>query len=237
MNGKVLQSIKTFFHRIIGTQQIKYIQINTYCNSLLSKIMPSYYLPRTYMSMDAYGLAYILNEIIINNRSNIIEFGSGISTILMAKIAKTNNLRLQIISIDENPGWIETLKRILVKEGLDNLVRLINAPVIKSNTDPDNYWYDEKIIRQICEGEKFDMVIVDGPKVSDHKKELIRSQAMYFLIKNLAEDYFVYLDDANRKGERKILNRWSNELNINFQVRNQSAIAYHGKYFSADPIL
>jgi predicted O-methyltransferase YrrM len=215
----------------------KNLQINTYSNSLINNLIGQTHLPRTGASLKSYVLAYILNEIVINERKNIIEFGSGISTIFLAKLAFTNKINLQIISVDEDKDWIEKMQEILNAENLQNYVKFIYSPIIPISHKTEQYmWYDDKILEPGCEGIKFDMVIVDGPKAYERGKELIRYHALHFLQNKLNDAHVIFLDDVNRKGEKYIIKKWEPEFNLNFEIDNNLAIAYTGKHYFANPI-
>ena len=215
----------------------KNLQINTFSNSLINNLIGHTHLPRTGASLRSYVLAYILNEIVINERKNIIEFGSGISTILLAKLAFANKIDLQIVSVDEDKGWIEKIKEILTAENIQKYVKFIYAPIIsKNNRNKPILWYDDKILDRVCEGIKFDMVIVDGPKAYESGKELIRYHAVPYIKNKLNDKYVILLDDAIRRGEKWIIKKWEKEYKLKFEFDNNLAIAYEGNFYFANPL-
>jgi hypothetical protein len=216
---------------------LKNLQINTYSNSLLINLIGHIHLPRTRASLKSYALVYLLNEIVINERKHIIEFGSGISTILLAKLAFSNKIDLQITSVDEDKEWIEKIQDILVAENIQKYVKFIYSPIISIHNDSEKYlWYDEKILDHECNGNKFDTVIVDGPKAYEEGKELIRYPALHFVQNKLNDAHVILLDDVNRNGEKYIIKKWKTEYNLNFEIDNNLGIAYVGKHYFANPI-
>lgn len=232
-----LLKVRFYLNRLIGIEQIKELSIRTYSNSLLNNFKLNSYLPRTGMSINSFALAFILNEIIINERKTVIEFGSGISTIFMAKLAVLNNIDLEIISIDEDYQWIEIINKIIKQENLERYVKLIFAPIKKiSEGNKYEIWYDEKELDTNCLNKKFDMILVDGPKVLSKKHNSIRGRALFYLENKLADNFVVFLDDSNRPGEKNILKNWRKKFNITFNIRSNLAIGYKGKHFLADPI-
>ena len=62
------------------------------------------------MSLRPFVLVSLLNEIIINKRNTIIEFGAGISTIMPGRLSKMNNLSTVIVSVKENFNWFNEIE-------------------------------------------------------------------------------------------------------------------------------
>ena len=74
------------------------------------------YLPYTQSAISPSCTNLILNDIIINRRTSIVEFGSGISTLLICALLDERGIEASFISIDESLDWIETLKDTLRKK-------------------------------------------------------------------------------------------------------------------------
>ncbi|MDZ7611976.1 MAG: class I SAM-dependent methyltransferase [Candidatus Moranbacteria bacterium] len=174
--------------------------------SVLSNLLDGTYLPITDSSIDLSSLRLILNDIVVNNRRNIIEFGSGISTVVFARLFKKNEISGKIYSVDESEDWIKILKKIIKKESLEEYVVFINAP-LKKNKNTKSLgglrWYDEDILNQKIENCKFDLVFVDGPCAYKESIKFSRYPALPFIYKKLNSRFSVFLDDADRSGEKK----------------------------------
>lgn len=207
-----------------------------YSMSILSQFKFNTYIPFFGMSLSPTSLVRILNEIVINNRKNIVEFGSGISTIYMAKLSKINNLNLNIYSVDENSNWIRKVHHILVKENLDDAVAFIYSPLKFYNENIK--WYDSLVLDYYFKNDyNCDMVLIDAPKASEKEDEEIRYWALPYMFNRLNYDHVIFLDDANREGEKNIIKKWSEEFNINFVIENNLAIYYNRKQeFYLNPI-
>lgn len=204
-------------------------------NLLSSLFQDGYHLPITTSSLSVHSLALIINDIVINKRQTIIEFGSGISTIIIARLLKRNELNTQILSVEEDKNWIEQICMILQKENLIEYVNLIHAPLTNSNLVMErNKWYSLEILKESIPTNKiFDLIIVDGPSAWCPEIELSRYPALPFIFNNLSENFSIYLDDANRKGEQKILYLWQEKYNIYFRLINSSmAHAHRGRWYN-----
>lgn len=216
---------------------------NTYDSSatiLLHKIFPAKtILSFTPFSLNPNTILHIINEIQINNRKNIIEFGSGISTIILAKFIKDNNLNTKIVSIEDNKGWYDYIKSELIKYDLDEIVSLNYIPLLEE--EGITCWYNKKNVSEIVLNKKFDLILVDGPSGGLGKKA--RKPALEVIINSLNESFIIFLDDIRRKDEREIINNWESLLNknnykINKQINPSKVygIISCGEAFSSTPL-
>lgn len=77
-----------------------------YALNLLRPLITGYpYTPFTGASFRPFWLAYIIIDIVLNSRNNIIEFGYGVSTIIIGRLIKKNNLKANLISIEHDANW------------------------------------------------------------------------------------------------------------------------------------
>lgn len=206
--------------------------------SLLQPLTGGYpLLPFTGSSMRPFCLNHIINDILVNNRKQIIEFGSGISTIVIARAIKRNNLTTKIISIEHNESWAKVLESQLQREGLQHAATIVLAPLTRSEWClGKNEWYDPEILRAQLAGKIFDMMIVDGPPAWQKSKSRSRYPAFPFMMERLSANYAIYLDDANRDGERYILNAWEKKMKIKFTITGATlAYAYSDDAFYTEP--
>ncbi|WP_432671409.1 class I SAM-dependent methyltransferase [Flavobacterium sp. SM2513] len=172
------------------------------------------YLPYTNASLSFKLLANITNDIIINNKKSILEFGSGISTIIFARLIKLNNLETKIISIDESAEWILIVKKLLKDEGIENVVTFIHAPTIKSSQMDKSFEYDENIVSKELGDTKFDLILIDGPIAWSSKKRYSRASNIKHFINNLDASFTIFVDDTNRIGERYLVKQLKKKLNL-----------------------
>lgn len=211
-----------------------------YALNLLQPLIQGYpFLPFTGSSFRPFCLAHIINDITINGRKNIIEFGSGVSTVLIGRLIKKNNLKATILSIDHDENWLKVLTALISNEGLDSIVTLVHAPLAANALALDNnFWYDLEVLSKMTKNGFYDMMIVDGPPAWEISKAKSRYPALSFIIKNLSPNFSIYLDDANREGELFILKTWEKEARIKFKITGGTlAFSYSGLSFYTEPFI
>ncbi len=186
------------------------------------------YLPFNGGALRPMCMAYILNEIIINQRKFILEFGAGLSTIMMARLIKKNKLDTKIITVEHNVKWATIIKEYLENENLLQFVNIIKTDLKEIETSLGNVnWYDYNLIKKTIGDEKFDLIIVDGPPANTEKIKYSRFPALVNLTNNFAEDFCLILDDANRKGEQDIIKSFINiNSDINFSLISQTLAVF-----------
>jgi tRNA A58 N-methylase Trm61 len=177
------------------------------------------YLPWSESSLRPSAISTILNEVIVNNRKEIVEFGSGISTFFIAKILREYGGTL--CSFEHDKNWLKIITDLLERHDLIQYASLNYAPLAKSRFGLKNCpWYDENVVdAKINNG--IDMVIVDGPPAYLPELSLSRYPAVPFCKSRLSQNYCIVLDDIDRYGEKQILEMWERDLNIKFN-RNDS---------------
>jgi hypothetical protein len=176
------------------------------------------YIPWNAASMRPSSVIVILNEIMFNHRQSILECGSGISTIYIAALLR--NTGGHLFTVENDPGWINTIRAILLRNRLESCVTIIEAPLTETSLSWDgSLWYAEETIRASINGIKLDLLIVDGPPAGEKGHRLARYPAVPFATPYLAEDYSIILHDIHRPGEQHILKKWGKNLNISFEYR------------------
>ena len=196
------------------------------------------YFAITNSSLRFHTLAVILNDILINNRRQIIEFGSGISTLAIANLIKKNKLECNFISVEDNEEWFQYLKSFLTRNDLQKYVNIIFAPLKKNSLAlENNLWYSDEVLQNnISSDFKFSLAIIDGPAAWKPKIRLSRYPAVPYLVNILSEESSIYLDDTNRKGEKEIMSLWNIKYKIKFEpINDTSAVSINGKKLNTIP--
>lgn len=174
------------------------------------------YLPQTRGSLDNHSLLILLNDLVLHERQSIIEFGSGISTILIGRLIRKNGLNTRLVSVEHNTQWAETLRKNLKKENLDLFVEIITAPLesLSFLSEHPLPWYSATVLDRAIGERQFDMVIVDGPPAYLKEIELARLPAAHYIKDKLENDFSLFLHDADREGEQQALQVWDKLLGI-----------------------
>jgi predicted O-methyltransferase YrrM len=230
--------------RMAGLERAEYLNQakleDVYALALLNPLLNAFpFIPFTGASLRPFCLAHIINDIVINERRHIVEFGSGISTVVIGRLIKLNKLTCALVSIEHNQAWVEVLNRLLAREDLHHCVKVIWAPLATSNLVLDaNAWYDTEVLERSLSSAVFDMVLVDGPPAWETGKGKSRYPALPFIYDRLSERCSVYLDDADRPGERDVLARWHERFPLRFTLTgNTLAFACRGEAFYTEPLV
>lgn len=213
---------------------------DAYSLGLLQTLIVGYPLvPFTGSSIRPFCLTHIINDITVNERKCIIEFGSGISTILIGRLILKNNLQVKFFTVEHDQRWVNTLNEILKRENLNEVVHVIHAPLSECDFSVENNtWYDSKILASHFERVEFDMAIIDGPPAWEVGKGEARYPALPFLFNKMMPDCSIYLDDANRPGELAVIKKWEAEFGIEFCITGETlGFCYIGDSYFTEPIV
>lgn len=208
----------------IDNQDVLNIQRNIFSQNCLATLFNGYpYLPYSNSAIDYHSLHILVNDIVINGRESIIEFGSGISTIIFGRLCKINKLNAKLYSIDDNEGWYTIMKDKIKDENLEDYITLIYAPLTDVTINlPSAHslkWYNTQILNRELGDKTFDMALTDGPMAYLKEIERSRYPALPYLKDRLRENYSIFLHDSNREGEISIIKDWQKVLdtaNIRF---------------------
>jgi predicted O-methyltransferase YrrM len=138
---------------------------------------------------------------------NVIELGSGASTVVIAYCLKRLGSG-KVVSIDHDPvfaaltaGWIE-------EHGLEDFATVLHLPLVSTRIEGSEYlWYS---IADLGLDAPIDFLVIDGPPY--HVHPLARYPALPLMVDRLSPDAFVLLDDANRPEEIRIAKLWQAEF-------------------------
>jgi len=176
------------------------------------------YLPWPASAIAPSALMSILNELQINHRNTVVEFGSGLSTIYMAKVLKQRGG--YVTSIEHDSGWAALVQEWINRSGLEQVARIVVAPLASCPSALEgNQWYDQNIVAKAIASLEIDCVLVDGPPAYAPGAQLARYPAFEAVKSHLGtERHVIFLDDIGRPGEQAIVKRWSAQSGLTFEM-------------------
>jgi hypothetical protein len=193
------------------------------------------YVPWSRASLMPSAIATILNDIIINQRKTVLEFGGGISTIYIARLLAKQKRLIHFISVEHDVEWLKTLQDILQDEGILDYVHFVCAPLTDEKYSLRNdlcatAWYDKVPILDALYSEKVDLLVVDGPNPTPGNL-YSRYPALPVLINHMSSSYMVLLDDSGRRGEREIIVCWESLSGVSFKKIGKYSIGFCNTHY------
>ena len=151
-------------------------------------------------------LRALVDEIFLSKPKNVIEFGSGVSTVVLGRaLQRVGGGHLW--SIEHDPGYAAESRANVARHGIGDQVTVIDAPLTPlSLRGWEGRWYQREAL-PVTDG--FDLVVVDGPPFST--SECARYPAIPLLFDKMTTGAAIFLDDANRAQEKETVKRWRSE--------------------------
>jgi hypothetical protein len=156
-------------------------------------------------------------------RREVVECGSGVSTLVLARSLVECGGRLH--ALEHDAGWAEEVRSQLEREGLDSAAQLVDAPLRPHPLSLDGTgWYDEAALFELP-ASGVSLLLVDGPPAGEPGLGRSRYPALPVLGPRLAPSAIVVLDDFERPGEADVLTAWEGESEFRFDRRPDERIA------------
>jgi len=154
-------------------------------------------------SLESNALAVLLREIEQRKPKLVVELGSGLSSVALA--SKLRDLRCgRLISIDHDATYAKQTRFWLALNRLEGVAEVRVAPLRASAAGAGRPpWYDTAALTDLTQ---VDLLVVDGPPMP--LGERIRAPALPFFKDRFAAHWLLFLDDADRPGERAFLREW-----------------------------
>jgi predicted O-methyltransferase YrrM len=135
-----------------------------------------------------------------SNPKTILDLGSGMSTLVLAKSAPA----AKVFSIDNSSEYAGKTKEMLSLHKVINAeVRVAPLTAHASGVD----WYD---VSQLADISDIDLLFIDGPPGS--KNDRARHPALYECLSKLSPRAIVVIDDAGRDGEKDMAQEFAKAL-------------------------
>ncbi len=176
--------------------------------------------------MASDSLTFIVSLIANLRPKHILEFGTGISTYVMAKACSMLNLKCKITSIDHDPEFGEAVaRRYLDTIKTTNEINFLFSPLVArcfGEKHLPSYYIKQEQADSLSVA---DLVLIDGPPSYLGGREGILYQTMDYA----APGTIVLLDDANRNEEKNIIHNWrdtlGNKVEINLLTELKKGLA------------
>jgi len=179
------------------------------------------YVPWSDWAMRPAGLAEVLNQVSLRRPRLVVECGSGVSTIYLARLLAELGGGATV-AIEHDGEWAAWLRDRLADEGLWPYATVVDAPL-----GPPDGWFDEGRVLDALGGREIDLLLVDGPPAAEGfgpggagwagGRPHPREPALGFFLASLAPGARVVLDDADRPGEQEVLRRWEERYGLGFE--------------------
>jgi predicted O-methyltransferase YrrM len=149
---------------------------------------------------------------------HVIEFGSGVSTTVLARAARTCG-GCMVTSVDHDPRFTESTAGLLGDDG--SVVSLQCAPLVArvwgGRLGPC-YLIDESLL---ASARPADLVLVDGPPQILGGRSTMLPQALGYA----QSGSIILFDDADREGERDALTSWESILGDSIELHRLAGFA------------
>lgn len=144
----------------------------------------------------------------------VLELGSGSSTVLLARQCASLGSEARIVSVEESQIFAARTRRLLRRYNLLDRVSIVVSPVVRTRIGPWlGYCYEmpEVGIASAMAGERAELALIDGPMSAWTMRGDCRYGTLPLIRRWLADGALVIVDDASRRRERNIIERWTAE--------------------------
>lgn len=169
------------------------------------------------------AVVHILNEIVVNNKRQILELGMGATTTFIAALIR-DGFDTRLLSVDHDIEWIEICRKQLQSRNLASSKHsLIHAPLIEdASSSYSSRWYDTRAILGIP-AFKPDLLIIDGPPAWKEEIKNARVPAFKALSQKLSDNATVFIDDFTRAGESMLLDMFESDPEWDLIAKDEEA--------------
>jgi len=167
--------------------------------------------------MRAAGLVTVCNEVCLGRRTRIVECGSGVSTVVLARLLRERGAG-SVVALEHDERWARLVDELLRRQDLDGVARVLHTPL-----EGDPPWYSRTSLDSLPD--EIDLLVVDGPPADSPGEEHRRAPALEFFESRLLDEATVILDDLQRSGEREVLARWEAETPWRFRIDEAAGVA------------
>lgn len=150
--------------------------------------------------------AVLVREIALRRPRTVVELGSGVSTLLIGRMLKEAGAG-KLYSLDHDASWAERTRAHVRANGLEDHVVVLDAPLSRQRVDGEDYeWY--QLPHEVRSLPGIDLLVVDGPPQSLSPSGIPRYPALPAFGKQMSPDGLIYVDDAKRPQEQRMIEKW-----------------------------
>ena len=172
----------------------------------LSAVVPATdVLPATRGWAASPDLLMVLVDLVISERpSLIVECGSGVSTLWLALAMRRFGINGRIVALDHDPVFGAKTRDLLARHDVGDLAEVRDAPLEGFSLDGETYsWYARRAWQDLT---GIDLLFVDGPPATTGHQA--RYPALPLLMASLRPVATVVLDDLVLPDMQKVLRLW-----------------------------
>ena len=162
-------------------------------------------LPWTGWSVPPRGLLEILKTVQEFDAPTIVDCGSGVSTLHLARAVRDIG-KGRVVALEQDAAWAAYVRRLLERNDLQSWASVVVAPVAEvSLGNRSTRWY--ALAKDALPADaRVDVLVVDGPTGQDGV--LSRYGALPYFWNRLSDRAAVFLDDTMRAEEQEICRLW-----------------------------
>lgn len=200
------------------------------------------YLPWGAGTLRLAGLVAVCNDVVLSSRRRVVELGSGTSTVLLARVLRQRwpGGGYRHVAVEHDAAWAAWVDDQLAREGLGTGSTVLHAPLTPPPSGVQGLsWYEPAALSRgldlALDGDRIDLLVVDGPPADTPEKVLARYPALPVLADRLSPGATVVLDDIERPGEQEVRRRWADELGVRLEDWGPTAGVAIGRMPDAGP--
>lgn len=150
-----------------------------------------------------------LASLVLDRRPRlVVELGGGLSTVWLSYAMEKAGSGGRIISLDHDARYASTTRDLLLAHDLGGIAEIRHAPLTDVELDGETWpWYDTASLADV---ERCDFLVVDGPPAAT--RDRARYPALPLLVKKLAENAVIVLDDCIRQDEKDTVATWREQF-------------------------
>jgi hypothetical protein len=161
-----------------------------------------------FWALDVSTLNFLERELHDKQPKAILEFGSGVSTICLARYMYElhgGDSRIYVFSIEQDDSFVSRTREKLARLNLERYVKILHTPIktqFVEDVQTECYYLPVTVLNEFLGVAHPDFIVVDGPAMYSRFATLPLSRS------HLKHKANFYLDDARRESELGIAVAW-----------------------------